>query len=493
MTYIKIVLYARRLESNREAKYMKLFELMDKFPRQSEEYYYAKTKSSSKGQFLNTKRHLYSQLVKSLRLLHEDTDLTLRIRQRLDYATILYKRGLYYESLALLNTIKNWPDSTNNILSLEITELIKRIESRHITRNRGNKNQIESLVSSSANKQKLIEIETIMTNISLEVQGLYIKWGFARSDRDALMYKVYFHNQIPPYQVVKISNLATVLYHQSYVWYHYMRLDFHFCYKHAVQWLSKMDTYTDLKRADSDLYVRGFHYVLTSCFYLDDKMRFETWYDKYKDYRKKHHDKFDETSKLLDFCYFDNADLNHRLINNRLGRIDVVAKDLELKMAKLSDRLDIHRSMIFYFKLGMIYSYKGDEAKAIDYYNRVLDNQEQQLRTDIFCYCRLLHLMSHYRINNFNLVINLLPSVKATFESSNMMNPIVELMISFLRKGSKALNFGINDLIGSTLEKLETLKESPYAKVAFLYYDHISWVESIQRNLSIEKLKKADR
>ena len=58
--------------------------------------------------------------------------------------------------------------------------------------------------------------------------------------------------------------------------------------------------------------------------------------------------------------------------------------------------------------------------KAIEYLNKLIDDSEQQLRTDIFCYARLIHLMCHYKMNNFSLVINLLPSVRTAFETNKI-------------------------------------------------------------------------
>ena len=392
--------------------------------------------------------------------------------------------------MALLSSISQNSSTVNNLLYLEIAELKKKIESRHITRSRKNKNRIEHLISDTEELQQLVTREVKMVNISLEVQGLYIKWGFAKDERDALMYKVYFNSQIPDFNFVSPSILATVLWHQSFVWYHYMTLNFHFTYKHAVSWVRKMEANVVIIKEDPDLFFRGFHYILTCCFYLERKDKFVYWYEKYKAYRNEMGYSLEGTTALLDFWYNNNAELNSMIIQNKYPRLSVYTANLETSMKSFTGMMDVHRMMMFYYKLSLIHNYKGDYERAIDFLNIILENQDKQLRSDILCYSRLIHLMTHYRINNFNLILNLLPSVRGAFESNNRMNNVLEIMISFLRRGSKAVNFGINDLIDTSIDKLLVQKQSRFNKVSFLYFDFISWMLSVKSGLTVEKIKK---
>ncbi len=484
------VLYVNRLESNKGVLFVRLFNLMENNEERAEAFFFKKLQPITKAQFLYTKRHLYSQLLKSLRLVSTTRSETFKIRQKLDYADMLYSRGLYYESLAILNTIKEAEKESLHLLHLEVAELKKKIESRHITRSRKNRNRMESLIEQSNRLQSLTNIESNLSGISLEVQGLYIKWGFAKNERDTLIYQVYFKSKIPSYEYVRPSIQATVLWHQSHVWFHYMNLNFHYTYRHAMKWVLLMEQEGTAFHNDPDLYMRGYHYILTSCFYLNREDKYLYWYQKYKLFRKEHMDTFNPTTLLLDFCYYDNAEINQMIIRNRYPKLSDFRESLEAKILKLSDKLDFHRILMFYYKLGMIYSYRGEYEMALEYFNKIIDQPDKQLRNDIFSYARLIQLMCHYRINNFNLVLNLLPSVRATFENNNRMNAVVEQIISFLRRGSNALNFGIQNMISSSVEKVEAQRSHQYNKVAFLYYDFSTWLLSIGKSQSIERIKK---
>ncbi len=482
-------LFTNRLNSNDSAIYLKLFHLMNKYPEKDETYFSSQCYTASKSNFTNAKRHLFSQILRSLRIQYGESDNVFKARQRIDHAMILYKRGFYHESLSLLKSITLVDSPIDDIIALEGAELQKRIESRHITRSRGTRNRVEKLIAESKRYLATVHIESEMLNVCLEVQGLYIKWGFASESRDLLMYEIFFKNQLPELRQIESSDAAMVLWHQAHVWYYYMRLEFHLSYKHAVKWVEKCTNQRARLIWDAALYMRGMHYILTSCFYLRRRDKFEYWFKVYSDWRNQHCAQFDKASKLLDLSYFSNAELNYRIICNKFHKLDHYVHQWKAKIEDYGITLDKHRVRIFYYKYAMLYSYKGDHEKALDFINYVLDDTDQQIRPDIFCYARLLHLLCHYKLNNFHLILNLLPNVKLSFESARMVNPVVELMFSFLRRGSRAMNFGITPYIEDTLQKLKSNERGGLERIAFLYYDFTSWVESTLHGTTMEKIR----
>jgi hypothetical protein len=63
----------------------------------------------------------------------------------------------------------------------------------------------------------------------------------------------------------------------------------------------------------------------------------------------------------------------------------------------------ISTGLVFYYKIASLYFGSGDNEKAIDYLNKII-NEKADLRTDLQCYSRLLHLIAHYELGNFELL-----------------------------------------------------------------------------------------
>ncbi|MGZ5191155.1 MAG: hypothetical protein ACXWCZ_09065, partial [Flavisolibacter sp.] len=128
-------LYIQRNTSNEDLKIVQLFDVLDKMNEYDESVVLQKIKSIKKEQLANRKAHLYKQILSSLRLLETSENIDLFLQEQLGYARILYNKGLYLQSLKILDKAKETAKSNNQYSFLvQILFLEKKIESLHITR-----------------------------------------------------------------------------------------------------------------------------------------------------------------------------------------------------------------------------------------------------------------------------------------------------------------------------------------------------------------------
>ena len=121
-------LYVGRLGVNTDAKYLALFNLLDKM-RAYDEKQILDSGIVKKAQLSNLKAHLYRQILVSLRLNPVNQNIRVQIREQLDFATILYQKGLYKQSLKLLEKAKTMAiENEEKNVAYEIVELEKIIE-----------------------------------------------------------------------------------------------------------------------------------------------------------------------------------------------------------------------------------------------------------------------------------------------------------------------------------------------------------------------------
>src|SRR5215204_4063565 len=92
-------LYITRNSSNENLKIVQLFDAMDKMKDYDEKLLLKRLPTVQKSQLSNLKAHLYKQLLASLRLLKSSDSLDLQLNEQFDYAHILYKKGLFHQSL----------------------------------------------------------------------------------------------------------------------------------------------------------------------------------------------------------------------------------------------------------------------------------------------------------------------------------------------------------------------------------------------------------
>ena len=118
-------LYVGRLGVNEDSKFLTLFNILDKLSTY-DEVTILKKGIVKKQQLSNLKAHLYKQILISLRLNPSHQDIRIQIREQLDFATILYHKGLYKQSLKILDKAKSLAiNHEEKNVAYEIVELRK--------------------------------------------------------------------------------------------------------------------------------------------------------------------------------------------------------------------------------------------------------------------------------------------------------------------------------------------------------------------------------
>src|SRR5690606_5360888 len=160
-----------------------------------------------KAQFVNIKRHLYTQILKSLRLIFEDIR-SIKVREQIDFAHILYSKGLYLQAYKLLGRVKeSLPGSGHELLRLEVIEFEKFIEERHITRSRKKQGKVQSLLLESEVQIGQVSNQVMLSNLKIKVHGWYIETGHVRDAKDHYQLKEYFESEL---RKVRLTDLTVM-------------------------------------------------------------------------------------------------------------------------------------------------------------------------------------------------------------------------------------------------------------------------------------------
>ncbi len=127
-------LYIKRSSAKEDLKIVRLFDILDMQEEYDEKSLLKKLPGTEKRQLYNLKTHLYKEILASLRLLKRADSLDLQLNEQFDYAHILYKKGLFQQSLKILERAKDIARTHQKFYFLvQVIALEKRIENLHIT------------------------------------------------------------------------------------------------------------------------------------------------------------------------------------------------------------------------------------------------------------------------------------------------------------------------------------------------------------------------
>ena len=469
-------LYIKRSSAKENLKIVQLFDALDKMAEYDEKILLKKLSGTEKPQLYNLKTHLYKQLLASLRLLKSSDSIDLQLNEQFDYAHILYKKGLFVQSLKILERTKEMAKANQkyNFL-IQVNALEKRIEMLHITRSM--ESRAELLSNEAVEVSSRIDVLSRLSNLALQLYGLYIKHGHARNENDELSVKKFLRENLPANAHEQKGFYERLYLYQSYCWYAFIRQDFLMYYRYSQKWVNLFTEEPLMVRVETGHYIKGLHNLLNAHFDLRNHAKFEFTLKKFEEFSKtdrvQEHDNF----RIQSFIYINSAKINQHLMQGTFKEGLSLVPYIEEKLKEYELFIDSHRILVFNYKIASLYFGSGDYDTSIDYLQKII-NYNIDLRGDLQSYARLLHLLAHYELGNFEIIESLTRSVFRFMSKMQNLTVIEEEIFAFLRNSFRISRHKLKPELEKFLEKIKHFEKSRFETRSFAYLDVVSWVES---------------
>lgn len=481
-------LFVKRLQSNEDSKFLELFDVLDKMSEYSEEKIFQKATHISKAQLSNLKAHLYKQILVSLRMHAANQDLDIYLREQIDYAKLLYNKGLYTQSLKMLDKAKvTASEFEKNIILLETLDFEKHIEGQYITRSIDSTSEEITARASLLNKK--INGTNQFSNLAIRLYGLYLKASHVRNEKDFLFVTEFFKSNLPTYIIEDLSFFEKMYLYQSYLWYNYIIQDFLTCYKYANRWVDLFEEHKHLIPVYADLYLKGLHNLLASLFFINHKQKFTDILETLDQLAQEEFILNNENNLVLFFQYKYLNKINYHFLYGMFSQGLYLVNEIEEGFRRFGKKIDDNRVLNFYYKIGCLYFGSGDNHKAILYLNKVI-NHPVHIRGDLQSFSRILKLIAHYELGNNEAVESQVKSVYRFLYKLEEMNQVQQHIINFLRKVPVMDNLSVKKEFIKLRSNLLKLQNDPYEKRAFLYLDIISWLTCKIEKRSIQEVMR---
>ena len=479
-------LYVGRLGVNQDSKFLSVFNVLDKM-NVYDETLILKSTDVKKQQLANVKAHLYKQILISLKLNPSHQNIRSQIREQLDFASILYHKGLYKQSLKILDKAKELAIiNEEKNLAYEIVELEKVIESQYITRSissRADELTIQAKELSEANV-----ITSKLSNLSLQLYSIFLKTGYVKSEEESEWISNYFKQKLPKYDIKKLGFREKLWLYKAYLWYSFLMQDFLNCYKYALKWVDLFYEQPNMIKLNPVFFLKGNNYLLEALFFLKNKEKFEESLYKLENVVSVQTFPKDENVESLAFLYINLNKINLHFIDGTFEDGLALIPNMEKDLVQYKNRIDEHHTMTFYYKFASLHFGAGNNKKAIEYLDKIISNKTLTMREDLLCFSRVLNLVAHYEAGLDYHLETLLRSTYKFLIKMNDLHEVQKEMIKFIR--------GLQDIYPQDLKKafielhkiLKVYENHPFERRAFLYLDIISWLESKIERKPVDKI-----
>jgi len=469
-------LYIKRSSAKEDLKIVQLFDALDKMEEYDENLLLKKLPSITKPQLANLKNHLYKQVLASLRLLKATNTIDLQLTENLDNARILYNKGLKGQALRILEKAKELALANQKFNFLvQALSLEKKIETLHITRSTTEKT--EKLAEQAMQISGHVYRVTKLSNLALLLYRWYVIHGHARNEEDEKDIKAYFKNELPR-DLHAVNGFYEEMYlYQSYCWYAFIRQDFLMYYRYSQKWVDVFAAHPVMINVETGHYIKGLHTLLNAHFDLRNFEAFDKALEQFEDFEKtpaaQQHDNFRTHTSI----YINSAKINGYIMKGQFTEGCKLIPHIEEKLSEYALFVDRHRILVFTYKFAQLHFGRGDYDKAIDYLMEII-NGPIDLRIDLQSYARLLHLMAHYELGNYDLMESLVKSVYRFMAKMKNLTVVEEEILRFVKTSFAVNARQLKPELEKLLSKIKHLEKSRFETRAFAYLDVISWLES---------------
>lgn len=479
-------LFVKRNSGKQDLKIIRLFDRLDKMDVYDEALLLKQEKSLKKAQLSNLKAHLYKQILSSLRVMQDGRDIENDLHKQLEYAKILYGKGLIEMSLKVLGKIKELAKAYHQLsFLLQILIFEKKIELLHITRSSPERaNHLSQEIQDNCDNITRIEE---LSNLSLLMYDRYIKNGFSRNKEEYEEIRSFFQDRLPPEAHLEKTFFGRLYLYQSFVWYAYIQQDFLMYYRYALKWVNLFEEDEKMVQVELNFYLKGIHNLLQALFFNGQTQKIAYWINRLRDLSNEPTYHFSPNHEVQTFTYLNLSRIDQHFLEGTFAEGLALVPEIEAFLEEKGLKMDPHRKLLFFYKIASLYFGAANYSKAIEYLNKII-NWNWALREDLQCYARLLHLISHYELGHYDILESIAKSAYRYMAKMQNLNIVEEEIFEFIRNSFRYYPEEFPIAFEKLLDKLREYEHLPQAKRAFNYLDFISWLESKLQNRPVQQV-----
>lgn len=474
-----------------DKNYIRLFDYLE----QQEVYDEEAVKNEFKKEIFirhlpSEKNHLYSLILKSLRNFHADKSAASQLQEQLRNIELLYNKALYKECNKIIRKAKKLAyDYEKFYYLLDIINWEKMLVEEEYQHGVFEKDMIKLVEEESVCLEKLRNLAEYQILYS-KINYAFRKGGFARNKEEQKMVdEIANHYLIKGKNTAQSKKAATACYFIKGLCALTER-NFSECEIHFKKVISILETNPPIMEELPKRYLRALSNLLTV--YLNTG-KYEKYIETLNVIKSlKEHAMFSSTDvqvKLTTSACIAELVLYQTISDMEKGQrvVDEIIKNID----SFKDKINKEEEVTFYYQIAQFYFMCADYKKALFWINKILNDNEGDLRQDIFIFSRLFNLIIHYELGNYDLLDYIIKStsrfVKKKQKFYKFEDAFLQGMKQFIKPKKSA---SAQEIFTSMKKQIDKVLEDSFEQAALEYFDFSSWLESKIQHLSFAEVQR---
>ena len=473
------------IKGSEENKYIMLFDAIDK----QSEYDEAEIRKKFKNEkFLNqlhvAKNYLYNNILKSLRLFHSERSKLNELMDILRDVQILYEKSLYKQCRKLLDKAKKiaytYEKHSHILAVLDWEKTLARTSAYANTEEKDLLGFYDEINETMEKLRNINEYWKLTMNSFL----LRKKQGEIRDKAELKKF-----NEIIKHPLLQSENKATSF--QSKTFYFNIKGLYYFTNKDYKNLLNHCKKLVDLLEANP-LLMKEDNYIASLYNLLLVQIELRQYDDALNTIKKLRDFKSNSTAmQTRIFVTSYDTEINLYLRTGEFEKGIPLIKEIEEGLKKFGEKLNKESEVLFSFNIAYLYFGLGEYNNSLTWINKIINDKELTVREDIQCFARILNLLVHYELGNYDLIEYIMKSTRRYLSNKNKLNKFELITLNYIRK---LINADIDDdkmfIYNEWKKELNAISDDILEIKAFEYFDFLSWLESKQGKKSFAQVVK---
>jgi hypothetical protein len=462
-----------------DKNYLKIFDFIEAQHKYDEEDLKEAFKNETFIQHLpSEKNHLYKLILKSLRSYYSEQSVSSILKQEIKNVEILYNKALYRECNKFVKRAKAMAAEYEKfyyhyeLINWEKKLLEEAYESGIFDQNLDELIKEESEVIEKL--RNLAEYQILYSRINY----IFRSGGFTRNETERKVV-----NEIADYHLIKGKNTAistratTICYYIKGLCSASTR-DYEDALINFRKAKSVMDRQPKIRDDIQQRYINTLSFLLNCYIDVHDFKNAESI--------------LEELNALLDNKAFDSPDSRVRIFTatyigklqlyNRQGNFERALElepVIEKELLTLEEKINKEKHLLFNYNLAYTFFGTGDYRRALKYINVVLNDNEKQLRQDIYSFSRIFNLIIHFELNNHDFIEYDIKSAARFLNKFEKDYEVESLFVAEMKNLAKMNSVAERRRIFEEFDsQLEELLKIDRENVILEYFDLRAWIKS---------------
>lgn len=468
-------LFAKRSGERQSAKFVRLFDIMERLDEYDEEVIRKKMGGVTKTQFANQKVHLYAQLLASLRQSYLNHDIDIQLREQLDYIRLLYKKGLYDQSLRLLTRAKNTTGQyRKDLFQLSLLDYEKQIRSQQVFDLQ--ETQVSELDRETIESMQRFGNVQQFFSIAIKLKARFVERGLVKSQEEMDEIRDQFHDTLQGFSEEGMAFNEKFYLYRAWYWYSYLTYDFKSCIVYAEKWVKLFEAQEmDNKRRAA--FLKGLNRLLQSAFRSNDRASFDQYYDRLMNFDRQEGPALASNTQLLLTKYRAIQLLNYSFLHAEFDSSQEPVSQALTQVEENKEFMDDHTLLIIYYKAAIYYFATNDLDKALNMANKVIKSPDS-LRVDLKGFARILRLIIYYERADEDRMERKTRTAYSYLKQQQNLGAMQVAILDFINKLGTIYPHDIKKGFEALKEELEALESDPIQARSLLYFDIISYLDA---------------